>query len=181
MVPEHSARLFKIIAAVGEWGQVEVFLGDDGFGDGDLPVDVQFGVVKADATFTFLVVKSITFIRYFRCFAEDGETVGEAAGYEQLAAVVRGQFDADPFPIGRGAFAKVDGYVEDLSPEHADQFALGIGVQLIVQAADDAIGGKGLVVLDKTIGGAFLMEGLLIIGFKKVPALVFIDDGFEDE
>jgi hypothetical protein len=36
-------------------------------------------------------------------------------------------------------------------------------IELIVQAADNAITGKGLVVLDKVVGDPFLVEGLFVI------------------
>jgi hypothetical protein len=91
---------------------------------------------------------------------EDEEAVGEALGDpEELEVVVRGlsfEVEARPFAeVGRVA-AKIDGDVPYVTGEDTDEFALGL-TELIMQAAEHALDGKGLVVLDelfrKTGGG----------------------------
>ncbi len=64
--------------------------------------------------------------------------------------------EARPFAeVGRVA-AKIDGDVPNMTGEDADEFALRLA-ELVMQAAEHALDGKGLVVLDelfrKTGGG----------------------------
>jgi len=83
---------------------------------------------------------------------EDEEAVGEALGDpEKLEIVVRRlsfEVEAGPFAeIGRVA-TKIDGDVPDMPGENADKFALGLA-ELVMQTAEHAFDGKGLVVLDE--------------------------------
>jgi len=78
--------------------------------------------------------------------------VGEAFGDpEELEFVVRRlsfEVEAGPFAeVGRVA-TEIDGDVPDMPGEDADKFALGLA-ELVMQAAEHAFDGKGLVVLDE--------------------------------
>jgi len=86
--------------------------------------------------------------------------VGEAFGDpEELEGVVRGlslEVEARPLAkVGRVA-AKIDGDVPYVTREDTDKFALR-PAELVMQAPEHALDGKGLVVLDelfrKTGGG----------------------------
>src|SRR5580692_1414269 len=77
--------------------------------------------------------------------------------------------------------AQIDGDVEDLPLQDADEFALGMGIDLIVEPADHAIGGVGLVVLYKTVGDAFLLKNLFVIGFEEIAPVVLVYSGFKDD
>ena len=99
-------------------------------------------------------------IEDFGGVGEDEEAVGEAFGDpEELEGVVRGlslEVEARPFAeVGRVA-AKIDGDVPYVTGEDTDEFALRLA-ELVMQAAEHALDGKGLVVLDelfrKTGGG----------------------------
>ena len=107
--------------------------------------------------------------------------MGEAAGNEQLATVVVGQFYADVSSVCRGIPAKVDGYVQYPALEDADELGLCMRIELIMQAADNAVTGKGLVILDEVVGDPFFVEGLFVIRFEKVSAFVLKYGRFEDQ
>jgi len=78
---------------------------------------------------------------------------------QQLEIVLRGlhlEVEARPFAeVGR-VVAKIDGHVPDVTGEDTHEFALRL-LNLVMQAAEYALDGKGLVVLDesarKTGGG----------------------------
>jgi hypothetical protein len=166
---------------LGEYREFEVLGRDDSFSGRDLPVDIQLGVIVADPAFAGLVIKGIAFIKYCRGLTEYGEAVGEATGDEQLALVFVGQFYADVLSICRGTPAKIDGYVQYPAPEDADELSLGMRIKLVVQATDDAVPGKGLVILDEMAGDLLLVEGLFVIRFEKISAFVLIYCRFEDQ
>ena len=81
--------------------------------------------------------------------------MGEAFGDpKKLKVVARGlsfQVKAGPSSEVRRVAAEVDGDVPDMTGEHTDEFALGLG-ELVVQAAEDAFDGEGLVVLNESGG-----------------------------
>jgi hypothetical protein len=61
------------------------------------------------------------------------------------------EVEARPFAeIGR-VEAKIDGDVPDVTGEDAHKFTLSV-LKLVVQAAEHALNGKGLVVLDELLG-----------------------------
>jgi len=119
------------------------------------PGDVEGGVVPKDAAFSGRVVEIGGFVEDLGGVGEDEKPVREAFGDpEELEVVVRGfgfEVEASPFAeVGRVA-TEIDGDVPDVAGEDADEFALG-AAELIVQAAEDAFGGEGLIVLNE-LGG----------------------------
>ncbi len=78
---------------------------------------------------------------------------------EELEVVVGGlsfEVEARPFAEVWRVAAKIDGDVPNMTGKDADEFALRLA-ELVMQAAEHALDGKGLVVLDelfrKTGGG----------------------------
>ena len=58
-----------------------------------------------------------------------------------------------------------------MAGEDADEFALGL-LELVVEAAKDALGGEGLVVLDEVGGEILGGEGILVKNFCKPTATI---------
>ena len=113
-------------------------------------------------------------------FAEDGKAMGEASWYEELAMVIFGQFYSNVLAIGGRTLADIDGYIEHGSFDATNQFALGKGWGLEVQAAHDAIAGHGFVVLYKVDFSHFFFEFPLGETFEEVASGVFEHFGFDD-
>ncbi len=155
-----------------------VFFGEEGFGWIYLPVDGEGFVLDGDAAVGFGVIVVIAFVLEYGDVTEDGEAVGKASRNEELAMVVFGQFYCYVLAVGRRAFADVDGYVEDCAFDATDELGLGIWWTLEVEAAHDAVGGAGFVVLDEVYFGYLLVEDLLVVAFEEVAAGVFEDFGF---
>ena len=100
-----------------------------------------------------LVPEGGAFVEDFGVVAEDAEAVGEAGGDPEHVAVVRSQLGAGPLAECGGASADVDGDVEDGAAGAPDEFSLGL-LELVVEAADDAFLGVGMVVLGEVVGEA---------------------------
>ena len=143
---------------VVEEGMVGVLLGEDGPVGGDVPIDGEGVIEDADATFCLWMIKLVAFVLEYRCVAEDGKTVGEALGDEKLTMVILCQFYSDVLTVGGTAFADVDDDIEDGTLDAADEFGLGEGRALEVQASHDTVGTHALVVLNEADGGHFLVE-----------------------
>ena len=85
-----------------------------------------------------------------------GEAFWDPEELEVIVPRLSFEVETGPFAeIGRVA-AEIDSNVPDMPGEDADKFALGLA-ELVMQAAEHAFDGKGLVVLDelfrKTGGG----------------------------
>ena len=157
-----------------------VLRGEDGRDAGVGPVDAEGGIVEAEAALGFLAVEVVALVGEERVVLEDDEAVGEAAGDEELAAILGGEEDRDVFAEGGGTLADVHGDIPDGAAEDADEFGLGVGAGLPVEAADDAAGGAALVVLDEVgedVGG-FVAGG--VVGFAEVTAGVCKNVGDDD-
>jgi hypothetical protein len=119
------------------------------------PGDVEGGVVPENGAFAGWMVEVRGFVEDFGGVGEDEEAVGKAFGDpEELEIVVWRlgfQMESGPFSEVRGVAAKIDGDVPDVTGEDANEFALGPG-ELVMQPAEDAFAGEGLVVLNK-LGG----------------------------
>ena len=119
------------------------------------PGDVEGGIVPEDRAFSGGVVEVGGLVEDFCSIGEDEEAVGEAFGNPEELEVVGGglslEVEAGPFAkVGRAA-AEVDGDVPDMTGEDADQFTLRVA-KLIMQTAEYALDGKGLVVLNESGG-----------------------------
>lgn len=88
--------------------------------------------------------------------------------------------------VGGGAFADVDGDVEDGTFDTTDKFALGVWGALEMETSHDTVGGHGFVVLDEVDGvtqdgGNLLIELPLREALEEVAAGVTKNFGFDDE
>ena len=130
--------------------------------DFERPGNVEGGVIPEDAAFAGRVVEVGGFVEDFGGVREDEEAVGEAFGDpEKLEIFVGGlclEVETGPFAEVGGVAAQVDGHIPDATGEYADELALGLA-QLVVETAEDAFGGEGLVVLDELRGEASGGEG----------------------
>lgn len=100
--------------------------------------------------------------------------MGEAGGDPELLAVRGAELDGGPFAIGRGARADVDGDVPGGAADDADQLALGVRVDLVVQAAQHVPAADRVVVLhevDVEAGG--LAEAAQVEALEEGATLVF--------
>ena len=104
-----------------------VFVAEDGLGGGDAPVDAEGVIEDADASVGLGVVELVTLVLEYGGLAEYGKTVGEALRDEELAMVVFGEFYSYVLTVGWGAFADVNGYIQDSAFDTANEFALGEG------------------------------------------------------
>lgn len=104
--------------------------------------------------------------------------MGEAFGDPEKLEGVWLEVEAFPFSEGWGVGAKIDGDVPDVAGEDADEFALGFA-ELIVEAAENALGGEGLVVLNEVGGELVVGEGVLIENFREPAATISEALGFK--
>src|SRR5579859_7065309 len=139
------------------------------------------GVIIAYTAFTLFIIKGITFIGYFRRFAQYGESVGKSRGDEELLFIFRRQFDAHVPAIGRRTLPDIEGDVQYSALEYTEQFGLGIRLELVVQATNDSVAGEGLIVLDEPGGNALLPESLFIVRFKEISPVIHQDLRFKNE
>lgn len=139
------------------------------------PGDVEGGVVPEDGALALGVVGIGGLIEDLGGVGEDEEAVGEAFGDPKglnLALVgERLKVEAGPFTEVGGVAAEVDGHVPDMAGEDTDELSLGL-TELIVKAAENTFGGKGLVILHEAGRKPALSEGILIEDLSEPPAIV---------
>ena len=128
--------------------------------------------------FGFGVVIVCAFIDELGFIAQYIEAVSETFGYPQLAFVFCRQDLAYPFAESRGVFTHIDGHVEYFADNHAHEFALCV-FSLIVQAAQYAFAGFGVVFLHEGAVADLGFEPLVAEGFHKKAARVAEDFGFK--
>ena len=143
------------------------------------PFDADCGVVPQQGMFGFGVVVVGAFINEFGLLAEHVEAVGKAFGHPELVFVFGGEDGAGPLAEGGGAAAQVDGHVEHFAGNHAHEFALGV-FGLVVQAAQNALAGFGVVFLHEGAWGDVFAKPVVAEGFHKEAALVAVDLGLEE-
>ncbi|CEZ23973.1 Uncharacterised protein [Neisseria meningitidis] len=102
----------------------------------------------------------------------------EAFGYPKLALVLRGQGCARPFAESRRTFAHIDGHVEHFADNYAYEFALCV-FGLVVQAAQYAFAGFGVVFLHEGAVADLGLEPFVAEGFHKKAARVAEDLGLK--
>lgn len=159
-----------MVVGVLEKRQRGVFGGEDRVRNG--PVDVQDRIVPTDAAVALRCVFAGDFVEDGGFLTEDTKTVGESDGnIEHLESVGR-KVHADPAPIGGRTVAKVHRNVEDFPVNGDDEFGLGVGMFLVMQAAEDATGRVGKVVLNKADGQSVGLKGGLFVGFEKTSARI---------
>lgn len=141
-----------------------------GFGRG--PLDTDGRVIPGQAAFVGWGVVVGGLVEDFGGFGEHLEAMGEAFGDPELVFVFGGEVDAYPLAEGWGGTAQVYGYVEDFALDDADELALGV-LDLVMETAEDAFRGAGVVVLNEGDGSADgVFEGPLVEAFEEEAARV---------
>ena len=159
---------------------VGIFGGEDDVCCRQLPVDTQGGVIPGDAAFAVGCVVVVALVLEDGFFAQHGESVGKAAGNEELAVVLGAEFHCYMLTIRGRAFADVYRNIEH-SPLHtAHQFALAVRGALVVQPAHYAVAGHGLIILHKGGVAHFFPEFLIRERFKEIPTGITKHAGFND-
>ena len=72
--------------------------------------------------------------------------------------------------IGRVA-AEIDGYIPNVAGEDADELPLRLA-ELVVKSAEDALSGKGLIVLNELTRESGGREGTLVENFREPTATI---------
>jgi len=118
------------------------------------------------------------FVEDFGGVGEDEEAVGEAGGDPEELERVGAEVESGPSPEVGGLGAQVDGDVPDVPGEHADELSLG-PFELVVESAEDALGGAGLVILDKR--GREIKPGkrILVVNFGEPAATISVAPGLD--
>jgi hypothetical protein len=120
-------------------------------------------------------------VEEIRRFGDDEEAVGEARRQPEHAIVGFRQLDAGHLAEGRRAAADVHGDVEHRAARHAHQLALRLA-QLVMQPAQHAAGGAGMVVLHELGADAGrLGQHALVVALEEEAARVAEDLRFEDQ
>src|SRR5690606_25470095 len=152
-----------------------VFLGKDRrLPRRDRPLDAERGVVPEQRTLggRRIVVRGL--VDDLRPVAHHVEPVGEAGRDPELAPVRRGQRRAQPLPEGRGVATEVDDDVEYLPDHDPHQLALRLP-DLVVQAAERAPPGAGLVVLHERRRDPGFREPPRLEGLHEIAPRVLVD------
>ena len=109
------------------------------------------------------------------------EAVGKARRNPGHALVLGRQHETGRLAEGGRATADVHGHVEDGAFHHADKLALRL-LDLIVQTAQHALGGMGLVVLHEFhVRTRHLVEDLLVVAFVEIATAVAEHLRFDQE
>ena len=135
-----------------------IFLAEDGFFCGDLPVNAEAFVCDGDASVCLGVIELIALILEDGSLAQHRKTVGKTFWNEELPVIIFCEFYSDVFAVGGRAFAEVDGNVENGTFYAANKFALCVGWALEMQSSHHTIGGHAFVVLHKFDGAYFFFE-----------------------
>jgi hypothetical protein len=75
-------------------------------------------------------------------------------------------------PVGRRALADVYRHIENLTSEDRHQLALGPGVLLVMEPAENPLPRMGEIVLHKRIGNAIGREAGLPVRFKEETPII---------
>lgn len=145
------------------------------------PCDPHRRVVPGEAALELRGVVVGRLVQEVGRLAEHHEAVREAGRHPQLAVVVLAEFDPVPLPEGRRALAQVHRHVEDAALDDPYELALRV-LDLVVQAAQHALGGAGVVVLHEVhLEAGGLAEDLGVEAFQEETAGVTEDFRFEDQ
>ena len=114
---------------------------------------------------------------------EDGSLAqyGKASWNEELTMVILREFYSHMLAIGRQTFTDVNCYIEDGSLDASNQFALGEGRCLEMEASHHAIARHAFVVLHEIDFSHFLFKLSLREAFEKVASGIFEDFGLDDD
>ena len=108
-----------------------IFFGKDNISHGYRPFDVQIRIIPCDCTFSLRVIELITFILENRIFTQNDKTMGHSLGYKKLTMVFLCQLTHLIFAVCRRTFAKINHYIQHLSLDNSNKFALRVGRKLV--------------------------------------------------
>ena len=139
------------------------------------PGDVQGGVTPEDRALSCRVVEIGCFVEDFGGLGDDEEAVGEAFGDPEkveIAAVGEGfQIEGCPPAEVAGVAAEIDGDIPDVAGENAHQLALR-AAELVVETAENALAGAGLIVLGEAGRKAGGGEALRVEDLREPAAVI---------
>src|SRR5579863_10100850 len=164
---------------IAEQGAALVFLGNDRIGSGDRPWNGEIGIVPQDRALAFGRVTVADLIEECGVGLERGEPVRETDGDEQALARTGAQLDGDMLAERRRGLADVDRDIERSAMNDLDELGLRLD-QLIVEAAHDALGRDGEIVLLPVECEACVDERLAAKRFLKGSARIAIDRPLND-
>ena len=104
----------------------------------------------------------------------------ETRRYPQHLVIVGRELNFEVLTIRGGAFANVYHHIEHGAHNHAHQFTLRKRRGLKMQTAEDATGGKRLVVLHKIGRQASRLEGRFAVTLKKMTPSITPNFGLND-
>jgi hypothetical protein len=116
------------------------------------PINRERWVVPKYGAISGGVIEVGGLVKDFSSIGEDEEAVSEALGNPEkleFSSVIAGfQVKASPFTEVRRTPTKINGDIPDAAGENANELSLRLS-ELVVKAAEDALGGEGLIVLRK--------------------------------
>ena len=171
----------EIVGSVCQSAAAGVLGGEDDICRGELPVDAEGGVVPGNAAFAVGGVVVIALVLEDGLLTQHGKTMGKATGDEELAVVLGTELHGYVLAEGGGPLADIHRYVEHPALDTANQLALAMRSALVVQAAQHAVAGHGLVVLHE--GGVAHFLAKLAVGerFVEIAARITEHAGFDDD
>lgn len=159
---------------------ISVFIRQYGFRQVQSPIYTKGSVHNGNAPVSFRTIKIVTFILEDRDVAENGKTVGESAGYEELAVIMFSKKAAYVPAVCRRAFADVDRYIEYRATDASDQFRLGVRRSLEVKSAHHAAGGTRFIVLNEVSPADRFLKYFFVETLEKIAARIGKDPGLEN-
>lgn len=148
----------------------EIFFGKHRSGGVGHPVDAQRGICYRDAAVGLRGVVVVAFILEHSDVAQNGESMGESAGYEELTVIVFRQFNGDMTAVCGRSLADVDGDIKHSALDTPHQLALGERGTLEMQSAHYTAGRHRLIVLNKAYRTHLLVKFFLRIALEEVSA-----------
>ena len=103
------------------------------------PVDAKRLVLDIDAAISLRMIELVALVLEDGGLGENGEAMSESSWDKKLTMIVFCQFHCHMLSECRGAFADVNGYVEDCAFNAAHEFALGIWHTLIMKSTHHAV------------------------------------------
>ena len=103
------------------------------------PVNAKAFILDVDAAIGLGMIELVALVLEDGGLGENGEAMSESSWDKKLTMIVFCQFHCYMLAECRGAFADVNGYVEDCALNAAHEFALGIWHTLIVKSTHHTV------------------------------------------
>ena len=101
-----------------------IFVAEDAFGFGNLPVDAQGRIRQEDASVGFGMVEFVAFVGEDGLLAQHAEAVGKPLGDIELQVVVLVEFNGKMLSEGGAVFTQIYCHIEYASVGTTDEFGL---------------------------------------------------------